>query len=356
MEAASQYAAEAERVRQRIDALRRSDTLVFPIFTDLHTRSLDAPVTLALFDAMEALSKAVRADAVIALGDNLAMLGREEHASNETIHAIIRGLFERVSSLWPCPLLPVNGNHDGIGTDFFKAGFWQGISRGFDRGAAQRVGESAYYTVDFDRARVRIIVLSLPSGSDLTAENPSPTWAFGGDQLKWLAETALRTDYQALLVCHVPLYYAYADEKDWTIGVWTGDHAAQSYVSALCGWIDDRDEAEALLSAFNAHAACRIDRLNVSLPASPKSAGLIACLSGHMHDDSLFRAGETIGDETNRLPCAQIQSGSTNVSLNRPLRDQAALPISMDVAVLTPSERRLTMVRYGAGADRTVRW
>ena len=75
MEAASQYAAEAERVRQRIDALRRSDTLVFPIFTDLHTRSLDAPVTLALFDAMEALSKAVRADAVIALGDNLAMLG-----------------------------------------------------------------------------------------------------------------------------------------------------------------------------------------------------------------------------------------------------------------------------------------
>lgn len=356
MEAASQYAAEAERVRQRIDALRRSDTLVFPIFTDLHTRSLDAPVTLALFDAMEALSKAVRADAVIALGDNLAMLGREEHASNETIHAIIRGLFERVSSLWPCPLLPVNGNHDGIGTDFFKADFWQGISRGFDRGAAKYSGNSAYYTVDFDRARVRMIVLSLPSGSDLTAENPSPTWAFGGDQLKWLAETALRTDYQALLVCHVPLYYAYADEKDWTIGVWTGDHAAQSYVSALCGWIDDRDEAEALLSAFNAHAACRIDRLNVSLPASPESAGLIACLSGHMHDDSLFRAGETIGHETNRLPCAQIQSGSTNVSLNRPLRDQAALPISMDVAVLTPSERRLTMVRYGAGADRTIRW
>ena len=75
-----------------------------------------------------------------------------------------------------------------------------------------------------------------------------------------------------------------------------------------------------------------------------------------MHDDSLFRADETIGHETNRLPCAQIQSGSTNVSLNRPLRDQAALPISMDVAVLTPSERRLTMVRYGAGADRTIRW
>ena len=154
MEAASQYAAEAERVRQRIDALRRSDTLVFPIFTDLHTRSLDAPVTLALFDAMEALSKAVRADAVIALGDNLAMLGREEHASNETIHAIIRGLFERVSSLWPCPLLPVNGNHDGIGTDFFKAGFWYDISRGFDRGAAKYSGNSAYYTVDLDRKSV----------------------------------------------------------------------------------------------------------------------------------------------------------------------------------------------------------
>lgn len=356
MDAAHLYAAEAQRVAQRIDALRRDDTLVLPIFTDLHTRALDAPVTQAFFAAMEALSKAVRADAVIALGDNLAMLGREEHASNETIHAIIRGLFERVSSLWPCPLLPVNGNHDGVGTDFFKADFWQGISRGFDRGAAKYSGNSAYYTVDFDRARVRLIALSLPSGSDLNAENPTPVWAFGDEQLKWLANTALQTDHQALLLCHVPLYYAYTDEKDWTIGVWAGDHAAQSYVSALCGWIDDRDEAEALLSAFNAHTAFHSKKLDAFLPASPESAGLIACLSGHMHDDSLFNAGETIGVETNRLPCAQIQSGATNVSLNGPLRDHAALPISMDVAVLTPSERRLTMVRYGAGADRTIRW
>ena len=356
MENTPSYAAEAERVGQRIAALRRSDTLVFPIFTDLHTRSLDAPVTQAFFEAMDALSQTVCADAVIALGDNLAMLGREEHAPNETIRAIIRGLFEKVSSFWPCPLLPVNGNHDGIGTDFFKADFWHDISSGFDRGTAQRAGNSAYYTVDFTRARVRLIVLSLPSDSDLTLENPAPRWAFGDEQLKWLSDTALRTDYQVLLVCHVPLYYAYTDKKDWKIGVWTGDRAAESYVSALCGWIDDRDDAEAILSAFHAHTAFHSDRLGTSLPASPESAGLIACLSGHMHDDSLFNAGETIGAETNRLPCAQVQSGSTSVSLNRPLRDGAALPISMDVAVLTPSERRLTMVRYGAGTDRTIRW
>lgn len=351
----NRFSTEAVRVGQAVEALRRSDSLVFPIFTDLHTKSLNSEVTKAFFEAAEALSKTVRADAVLALGDNLAMLGRDEHASNETIHSIIHGLFERVSALWPCPLLPVNGNHDGIGTDFFKADFWQSITQNFDCGRARREGNSAYYSVDFDSARVRLIVLSLPSGSDLDAEHPAPLWAFGDEQLRWLANTALNTSYEVLLACHVPLYYAYSGDTNATLGVWTGTRAAESYISALCGWIEDRDDAETILTAFHTHAPCRIDRLGIDLPASCDTARLIACLSGHIHTDSLFAPGETIGAENNRLPCAQVQTGAANVRLNAPLKD-SALPISMDVAVLTPSEHRLSMIRFGPGKNRTITW
>lgn len=351
----NRFAAEAKRVGQIVESLRRSDSLVFPIFTDLHTTSLTSEVTEAFFEANEALAKSVRADAVLALGDNLAMLGRNDHASNETIHSIIRGLFERVSSLWSCPLLPVNGNHDGIGTDFFKAEFWRSITQGLDRECAHHQKESAFYYVDYDAPRVRLVVLSLPSDSDLNAEHPTPTWAFGDEQLTWLADTALNTPYDVLLLCHVPLYYAYSGDTTSTLGVWTGDRAAESYISALCGWIEDRSDAEAILTAFHTHAPCRIDRLGISMPASPEGSRLIACLSGHIHTDSLFAPGEAIASETNRLPCAQIQTGAANVRLNAPLK-ASALPISMDVAVLTPSERRLSMVRFGPGEDRSISW
>lgn len=348
------FAPEARRVGQAIESLRRPDSLVFPIFTDLHTSSLTSPVTEAFFEAMQALSKTVRADGVIDLGDNLAMLGRNEHASNETIHTLIHGLFEHVASLWPCPLFPVNGNHDGIGTDFFKADFWLDMARGFDQGRARRENGSAWYYVDFDQAHVRMVALSLPSGSDLEAEHPSPLWAFGDEQLQWLAHTALNTCYDVLVVCHVPLFYDYSGDPEAKLGVWTGNRAAESFVNALCGWIDDRDEAEAIFSAFHEHKRCRIERLGIDT-SFEGNARLIACLSGHMHDDSFFAPGETIGPDTNRLPCAQIQSGSTNVRLNQPLKD-AELPIAMDIAVLTPSERRLTLVRFGAGEDRTTAW
>ena len=68
--------------------------------------------------------KGIKLDAVVSLGDNLSMLGRNIHASNEMIKDLLTGIFDRVSVACDVPLYPVHGNHDGIGTDFFSAEFW----------------------------------------------------------------------------------------------------------------------------------------------------------------------------------------------------------------------------------------
>lgn len=76
---------EAVRTAARIRELRKADSLVFALFTDPHAHTLAEEGITDLFDAMEALAKMTAPDGVIALGDNLAMLGRECHATNDEI-------------------------------------------------------------------------------------------------------------------------------------------------------------------------------------------------------------------------------------------------------------------------------
>ena len=359
----SVYLTEARAVWDRIKALSAPDTLVFPIFTDPHLYTLTEPSAEALYKAMEALSSVLTADGILALGDNLGMLGRDFHTSHEEIAALITGLFDRIAPLWPCPLYAVNGNHDGYGTDFFLPEFWYSIAgTKYDRDTACRPGHAGYYYTDFPKAETRLVFLSLPSGSDLEAEMPTPLWKYGDDQLRWLAETALDTPYRVLLIAHVPLYYMHHQNMTDTLGVWTDTRAADSLIAALCGWIEDRDTAEEIFRAFEAHEPIRIPELGLDIPKRDYTRGLVACLSGHMHFDDFWLPWEERIEEESRdgrrnpLPCVQTVTCSTSANKVRKLTDEKGLGVYMDIAVLTPSRRELTLVRYGSGTDRTVPW
>ena len=91
-------------------------------------------------------------------------------------------------------------------------------------------------------------------------------------------------------------------------------------------------------------------------------ACLIAALSGHMHNDSFWLPGEkrNTGDVesggTNALPCAQFVTASSNPAVNPDLRGHETVPATIDIAVVTPCERTITLVRYGDGEDRMWRW
>ncbi len=329
-----QYETMIAEAKAKIDALRREDSIVLPLFTDLHTNTPDQESVNVLCELLSALTSAVACDAVIDLGDNPAMLGRNIHITNEDLSAWFEKLLTRIHTAAGCPLIAVHGNHDAIGTDFFDADYWNAIHKHrYGNTDAVYADEGSYYTVDIDKADTRLVVLSVPYGSDIEAENPTPLWGFGKKQLEWLESTALATDRNVIILMHVPFWDEYRGDRTTTLGVWTGERAAVSYISALCGWIDDVEEASAIVNRF-----------------AEKTGRLIACFGGHTHRDSLRAPFEEIGGYKNPIACPQAVTGA----FWQPKHEENEAGFILDVLVWTPSEKHLELVRIGDGADRRI--
>ncbi len=314
--------------KEKLEALRKDDSLVIPVFTDLHTSGVDGEYTERLISLLEILTREIPCDVLVDLGDNTGMLGRNEHITNSDLEKLLKGLFDKIYNAAKLPILFVNGNHDGIGTDFFNSLFWNGIvKKKYGNTSAVYDDDGSYYYVDFEKADTRIIVLSVPSGADLIAEKPTPVWKLGDKQIKWLESVALDTEKYVFILSHVPFYDVYRGEN-CLHSVWDGEKERFSTTYALCGSIEDAEKAASVITAFN-----------------EKNKGkLIACLSGHTHSDSLYKPNETQGENTNPIPCYQT------VTRAACLRREG---ISIDIAVWTPSEKRFDMIRIGEGEDRS---
>lgn len=320
---------------EKINSLRADDSLVFPIFTDLHTKDSDHEYMNRLIPALKLITEKIEYDAVINLGDNFGMLGRNIHITNDELKARFERVFSAVYDAVKHPVININGNHDAPGTDFFKPDFWNDITKGkYGNTMAVYDDEGCYYYMDYEKANTRLVILSLPYDSDIESEMPTPLWGFGKKQLKWLKETALNTDNDVIILSHAPFYYKYTVDMESTLGVWTGSEAKVSYISALCGWIDDLDEAVEIIKEYDNRPDTR----------------LVACLSGHMHFDSFWLPYEEKNGEKNPLPCHQVVTTSTCFTENVELE----IGISIDVAVWTPSKGELNMIRIGDGEDRKI--
>ena len=322
----------ARELARKVEEVRGPRSLVLPYFSDLHTDSADAACVGRLTEALTAIAEAVHPDAVINLGDNPDMLGRKYHISNGDLQKLFSSLFDQMAACVDCPLLLINGNHDAVGTDFFKADLWNEVVKGkYDGGLARYHTEGSYYYVDFDGAKTRLVFLSLPYDSDTEAEHPTPLWGFGEEQIAWLRDVALKTDYDVLLFSHVPFFYEYRGDTEAMLEVWNGSHTAMSYISALCGWIEDLDEAVAAIE---------------------KSGRVRVCLSGHIHAESLWAAKETKEDAEGRwnpLPCPQYVTV-------RPVMPpkEGKTGIGIDVTVWNPDEKKLHIFRFGDGEDKVL--
>lgn len=335
---------------EKLRAVRKEDSFVFLIFSDLHMRTVEEESTQQLLAALEAADRVLSPDAVINLGDNPNMLGREIHISNEDLAALFMKLFDSMEAAVRCPILYIHGNHDAPGTDFFMPDFWNALTKK-RRGHAEAVydTEGSYCYWDIPRCHTRMVALSLPCGSDLEAEMPTPLWGFGNRQLQWLASTALDTDKQVIILVHVPLFYEYHGDRTSTLGVWTGNRAAESYIKDLCGEIADRDTAMDILNAFHLHESYDRDDLGIHLKASPETASLVACFSGHNHTDSFWTPGRATEKYTNRLPCHQVVTHAATFSYKQWERVHGMV---LDAVVWTPSEGRFDIFRIGDGEDR----
>ncbi|MBQ3546885.1 MAG: metallophosphoesterase [Clostridia bacterium] len=323
---------ELERVRAEVRSIVKTNSLVFVMYSDLHSYGIETESTAKFVDCLGNLCNTVNPTAVVNLGDNFAMLGREKHIETTVLADKYGALLGTVKDKINCPLLLMNGNHDALGTDFFKPQFWFNIVNGkYDDGLANRIDGKGYYYVDFDDAKTRLVFMSVPSDSDLYAEHPTPFWKFGEAQLKWLDEIALNTDYKVLLFSHVPFFYKYTGDMESKLSVWNGEYEAKSYISALCGWIDDAEDAAKIVKA---------------------KGNVLACFSGHVHIDFLREPYEVQGEHINYLPCRQVvirnavghsRDGSENV-----------FEMAIDIMVYDPIDNKIEIVRFGDGKNRKV--
>lgn len=322
-----------EEAKAKLKHVIAEDSLVFPIFTDLHTEDIDHEYMKRLIPALEIITDNIDYDAIINLGDNFGMLGRDIHITNDDLKARFERVFDAVYEAAKHPVINVNGNHDAPGTDFFNPDFWNSIVK-YRYGNTMAVYDDSgcYYYIDYEKANTRLVILSLPYDSDIESEMPTPIWGFGKKQLMWLKETALNTDKDVIIISHVPFFYEYTGDMESTLGVWTGSEAKESYIYALCGWIEDVDEAVEIIKEYD----------------NRPDTKLVACLSGHMHSDSFWLPGEEKDCGKNPLPCHQVVTTATCFTENV----ESEIGISIDVAVWTPSKRELNMIRIGDGEDR----
>ncbi len=325
-------------IKKRVEALRKSDTFVFPIFTDLHYEGEGTERLDKLCLALELITREIKCDMVVNLGDNVGMLGRNHHILNDDLKVLMTDMLDRIYDSINCPMLCANGNHDAIGTDFFDAHFWNGVVKGKYGNTNALYGDGAYYYVDYAHINTRFVVLSVPYGSDLNAEHPTPLWAFGDKQLKWLNDIALDVKGNVIILMHVPFYYEDRDYTGRMLEVWNGKSAATSYRTDLCGRIEDLDKAVDIINEYN----------------GKPDTNLVACFSGHTHADSIRTPYEEFelkqGSYTNPLPCHQIVTTGAFV----PDKTHTEYGVSVDIALWTPSENKIDIVRVGDGNDRSI--
>ena len=94
-----EYMEEIISVKNRIASVRKEDSLVFPLFSDLHTDGVDSQETLNLLDVLSLISKQISPNAVIDLGDNTSMLGRNCHITNHQLIEVLTKLFYAIIAI-----------------------------------------------------------------------------------------------------------------------------------------------------------------------------------------------------------------------------------------------------------------
>lgn len=335
---------------ESVHRFRSDDSLVFLLFSDLHMKTVESDEVEKLLMALKAADLEISPDLVINLGDNPGMLGREQHITNDNLAGLLTRLFDNMQSAVNCPMLLIHGNHDAPGTDFHKPDFWNEIIKGrYGHDKAVYGPEGSYCYLDISTVKTRFVILSMPYESDIDSLIPSPCWKFGDEQLRWLANDALNTEYSVILLSHVPFFYEYRGNRESMLDVWTGERTAKSYIKDLCGEIADREIAVAILSAFQKHEEYRDDTLGICLKASPFTASLAACFSGHTHKDALLQSEEVMDKNTNPLPCTQVVTKTATIFYG----DEPHMGISLDAIVWSPSERSFHIFRIGDGENRS---
>ena len=100
-----------------------------------------------------------------------------------------------------------------------------------------------------------------------------------------------------MIFSHVPLCSVYNGDPSVLMDVWDGKSARKATRASLCGWIDDRENAERILNRFD---------------------NIICAIAGHEHFDAVYEPGEERNEFTNRLSFPQLIISSHRIYKDSP--------------------------------------
>ena len=174
---------------------------------------------------------------------------------------------------------------------------------------------------DFDNLGIRVIYLHSSAG-DGTHGGQAANWKYPDDELTWVQNTALDTDYQVLLLSHMPL----------TEGTISTNATLPTNGNAL----------KAIVDAF-------IDGGGV----------VIGLLYGHVHYDYMYNNGKfyetSIGSEDYSYTASETSPSASYAPATAIIPARMRYTVTQDlwdVVIVRPVSRTVKFVRFGAGTDR----
>lgn len=326
-------------------------TVVFPYVTDTHFPWSDRGRQRVIenISVIKEISEQISVDAVGMLGDIPSMWGREG-VSDTIIYERLRwysNQYTQVFDKW----LNINGNHDADSTDFFNNENWYALGNAkHNRSYVCREGNSPYYYVDFPDMKLRMVFMSIPCSTEATRLTQGITivypeertvhtyWGAGEEQLKWLANTALKTGdgWEVIVFSHTPINYQYTSVND------------------LMGRVEDKVDIEGIFGAYHNHTTYENGNIVADFSDYHTTKVLLA-ISGHTHYDSITPVGTDGGFQyriTNNMPCTIVTTAAELISGDR--EDYTITQECFDIMVYNKSASKIYFCRFGWGSDREV--
>lgn len=302
------YREEIAKTIDEVKALQTEPCLVFPLLTDIHYGDKQSKLPF-LFDEtwknMMAVSKEIRFDAVVCLGDLMEGDFSEEVAIQYGSH--VSNLLRKFA----VPYLLAIGNHDDnrydtqlSEQDMYKAYFAYTYNRAVRN--ADSYGDDYY--VDFPEYKIRFICL------DSVADG---MYKFSAETAEWFATEALSTPngYTAVLLTHVSPINSHNYEEMGAINSTLIQQAIDDYT---------------------------------------KNGKTVIELYGHSHYDAAFTSPYlSVGTNCSKFEIINGSYTSWPEGATKPYRSENHYTEDCwDVVVIRPGSRKINFVRFGAGNNR----
>lgn len=298
--------------------------LVFAVMTDSH---LNANYGTQVWDDtaenIKRFNSEYQIDGIVHLGDMINGTDTKAISTSELDH--IRNSLKDITGVKNASYLM--GNHDtntfyGSSMDdpITEAEMYSDMFRQNAVGIIRPDGKLYGYR-DFDSYGIRVIYLNA-SGGDGTHGGRGANWKYTDDELTWVRDVALDTNYQVLFFSHMPM----------TEGTISSSSTLPTNGNAL----------KAIVSDF-------VDNGGV----------VIGLIYGHTHYDYMYNNGKfyevSIGCEDYTYTATEAHPTASYAPQTAVIPARMRYTVTQDlwdVVIVRPVSKTVKLVRFGAGSDR----